>query len=91
MVKRPPAALAKEFVNVVLRVVRDEISAKSTKFVYGQVGEITSTGISVAIEGNFFNVQWKASGLTLATGDVVILMSSPSMPLTILCKRVKTY
>lgn len=78
------------FVDAVMERVRREVDARTLKLLQGQVGAPTDTGLQVFIEGTSYDVQWKASGLSLSDGDIVLMITGPAIPLTILFKRVKT-
>lgn len=84
------AGRAHAFVDAVMDRVRREIDLRTLKLLQGQVGAPSTTGLQVFIEGTSYDVQWMAAGLTLNTGDVVLLIRGPAVPLTILFKRVKT-
>lgn len=90
MVIKSSAARAHAFVDAVMERVRHEVDLRTLKLLQGQVGAPSGTGLQVFIEGSWYDVQWKASGLSLNTGDVVLLIRGPAVPLTILFKRVKT-
>ena len=82
--------LADTFADVIMRRIREEIDHRGTRVYQGYVGDTTANGVNVFIEGNWIEVIWKQAGLTITDGETVVLITSPSLPLTILCKQEKT-